>query len=107
MQARAITALIRRSRAADVIEALWSAGIRNVSTVDMCARSAALEPNDRKRSLDVATEVAMEVKLELICDNETQTAEAIALIRDHAKTGEPYAGRIYISALQTSVEIGN
>lgn len=108
MQAREIKALIHRSRAADVISALWSAGIRNVSLIDIYAHPGPFEANHQKRSLGVATKVAREqVRLVCLCDNETQTAEAIALIRDNAKTGEPYAGRIYISRLQSSIDIGN
>ena len=46
-----------------------------------------------------------EIKLELVCDNESRLAEAVAAIRDNAKTGQPSAGWIFISDISTVIEI--
>ena len=46
-----------------------------------------------------------EVKLEVICENESRTTEAISLIRENAKTGQPDVGWIYVSDIRSIFEI--
>lgn len=107
MRAREIKAFIHRSRVTDVMNALRTAGFRNVSLLDTRGLSQAFETKEREHSLGTGNAISPTVKLEVICDNESKTAEAIALIRTHAKTNEPYAGRIYISELLSGMDVGN
>lgn len=107
MRAREITAFIHRSRVADVANALRTAGFRNVTLLDTRLLSQAFEAKGREHSLSTGNGASPTVKLEVICDNESKTAEAIALIRAYAKANEPYAGRIYISELLSGMDIDN
>lgn len=107
MRAREITAFIHRSRVADVLNALRTAGFRNVTLLDTRLLSQAFEAKGREHSLSTGNGASPTVKLEVICDNESKTAEAIALIRAYAKANEPHAGRIYISELLSGMDIDN
>lgn len=102
-----IKAFIHRNRIADVVSALSSAGFRNLSVIDVQGLLRALDNKEQQYSVAIGQKVITEVKLELVCDNETRTAEAVALIREHAKTGQPDAGWVYISEIQSSIEIAD
>ena len=105
MNMREIKAFVHQNRIADVVNALSSAGFRNLSVIDVQGLLRALDSNEQKYSVEIGQKVITEVKLELVCENESRTAEAVSLIREHAKTGQSNAGWIYISEIQASVEI--
>jgi len=105
MNIREIKAFVHRNRIADVVGALSSAGFRNLSVIDVQGLLRALDSKEQQYSVAIGQKVITEVKLELVCENESKTAEAVALIREHAKTGQPSAGWILITEIQSVVEI--
>lgn len=105
MNMREVKAFVHRNRIADVVSALSSAGYRNLSVIDVHGLLRALDSKEQQYSIEIGQKVITEVKLELVCENESRTAEAVSLIREHAKTGQPNAGWIYISEIQAAVEI--
>lgn len=107
MNMREIKAFVHRNRIADVVSALSSAGFGNLSIIDVQGMLRALDSKEQQYSVEIGQKVITEVKLELVCENESRTAEAVSLIRDHARTGQPDAGWIYISEIQSRVEIGD
>ena len=100
-----VKAYIHRNRIADVVSALSTAGFRNLSVIDVQGLLRALDSKEQQYSVEIGQKVVTQVKLELVCENESRTAEAVSLIREHAKTGQPEAGWIYISEIQASIEI--
>lgn len=102
-----IKAFIHRNRAADVIRALKSAGFGNLSVVDVKGMLTALDERERDYSIELGEETITEVKLELVCEDEQRTTEAVALIRDNARTGQAEAGWIYISEIQAALPIAD
>ena len=102
-----IKAFIHRNRAADVIRALKGAGYGNLSVVDVKGMLAALDERERDYSIELGEETITMVKLELVCEDESRTAEAAHIIRDNARTGQPEAGWIYISEIQAALPIGD
>ena len=102
-----IKAFIYRNRAADVIRALKGAGYGNLSVVDVKGMLAALDERERDYSIELGEETITMVKLELVCEDESRTAEAAHIIRDNARTGQPEAGWIYISEIQAALPIGD
>jgi len=102
-----VKAFIHRNRVADVVSALNSAGFRNIAVVDVQGILKALSNKEQNYSVDIGKKVVTEVKLELVCDNDARTAEAVEAIRDNAKTGRPSAGWIFVSDIQSSIEITN
>ncbi len=102
-----IKAFIHRNRAADVIRALKGAGFSNLSVVDVKGMLAALDERERDYSIELGEETITMVKLELVCEDESRTAEAAHIIRDNARTGQPEAGWIYISEIQAALPIAD
>ena len=102
-----IKAFIHRNRVADVIRALKGAGYGNLSVVDVKGMLAALDERERDYSIELGEETITMVKLELVCEDESRTAEAAHIIRDNARTGQPEAGWIYISEIQAALPIAD
>ena len=105
MNMREVKAFVHRNRIADVVGALSSAGYRNLSDIDVHGLLRALDNKEQQYSVEIGQKVITEVKLELVCENESRTAEAVSLITEHAKTGQTNAGWIYISEIQGAIEI--
>tara|TARA_Y100001933_G_scaffold196066_1_gene196518 strand:+ start:3150 stop:3473 length:324 start_codon:yes stop_codon:yes gene_type:complete len=102
-----IKAYVHRNRVADVVNALINAGFKNLTVIDVQGMLQALDGKEQHYSVEIGQKVVTEVKLELVCDNQTQTAEAVAIIREQAKTGQSSAGWIYVSEIQSAIEITN
>jgi nitrogen regulatory protein P-II 1 len=100
-----IKAFIHRNRVADVVNALNNEGFRNITVVDVECILKTLSSADQNYSVEIGQKVVKEVKLELVCDNDERTAVAVDAIRQHAKTGQPSAGWIYITKISSSIEI--
>lgn len=105
MFVKEVKAFIHRNRVADVVNALNSAGFRNITVVDVQGILNALSSKDESYSVEIGQKVVTEVRLELVCDNESRVAEAVQAIRQNAKTGQPSAGWIYITEIQSVIEI--
>lgn len=100
-----IKAFIHRNRIADVVHALAHAGFHNLSVIDVKGMLKALDSKEQDYSLEIGEKVITEVKLELVCEDELRTAEAVNLIRENARTGQPQAGWIYISEISAAMSI--
>lgn len=105
MNGHEIKAYVHRNRIADVVDALDSAGFKNLTVIDVQGMLQALNNVEQHYSVEIGQKVVAEVKLELFCETENSTAEAVALIRTHAKTGQPTAGWIYLTEIQSAIEI--
>ncbi len=102
---REIKAFIHRNRIADVVRVLKDAGFQNLSVIDVKGMLKALDTREQNYSVEVGEKVILEIKLELVCENE-QVDEAVNLIREHARTGQALAGWVYISEIMTALPIG-
>jgi len=105
MSMKEVKAFIHRNRVADVVSALNTAGFRNITVVDVQGILKALSNKEQNYSVDIGQKVITEVKLELVCDDDKRTAEAVTAIRENAKTGQASAGWIFISEIVSSIEI--
>jgi nitrogen regulatory protein P-II 1 len=105
MNVREIKAYVHRNRIGDVVDALYTAGFRNLTVIDVEGLLKALDSREQRYSVEIGRKVVTEVKLELVCENENKTAQAVSLIREHAKTGQSSAGWIYITEIKSTIEI--
>jgi nitrogen regulatory protein P-II 1 len=101
---REIKAYIHRNRAADVVRALRKAKLGHFTLVDVKQVLSTLETDGQEYSTEFGARVLTEVKLELVCAPE-RLDEAIDLIRQNAKTGQPDSGCIYISDISACHQI--
>lgn len=105
MSMQELKAFVHRNRIADVVGALSSAGFRRLSIIDVQGLLRALDNKEQQYSVEIGQKVVTEVKLEVVCEDESRTTEAISLIQEHATTGQPEAGWIYVSDIRSSIEI--
>lgn len=105
MNTREIKAFIHRNRIADVVDVLYRAGFRNLTVIDVQGLLKAMDNKEQRYSVEFGQKVITEVKLELVCEDEKQAAEAVELIREYGKTGQPQAGWIYVTRILSSIEI--
>lgn len=100
-----IKAFIHRNRVSDIVRALGAAGFRNLSVIDVKGMLKALNEKEQDYSIEIGDAVITEVKLELVCDDELRTAEAVRIIQENGRTGRPEAGWIYLSEIQAALPI--
>lgn len=100
-----IKAYVHRNRIADVVHALDQAGFRNLTVIDVKGMLRALDSTEQEYSIEIGEKAITEIKLELVCEDEGRTAEAVRIIREHGRTGRPEAGWIYISEIQSALRI--
>jgi len=105
MNTREIKAFIHRNRVADVVDALYQAGFRNLTVIDVQGLLKALDSKEQRYSVEIGQKVITEVKLELVCTGDDRMQLAIDLIREHARTGQKHAGWIYCTGLLARTEI--
>lgn len=103
-----IKAFIHRNRIADVVHALKNShfceGRCNLSINDVAGTLKALDHKEQNFSIKLGEGIITEIKLELICED-GQADEAISLIREHARTGQPLAGWIYSTDIPDAIPI--
>ena len=95
-----VKAYIHRNRAADVVRALRKAGFGQVTLVDVKQVLKTQDASDQEYSTEFGARIITEVKLELVCET-ARLEEAIALIRENAKTGQTESGFICVSEIST------
>lgn len=100
-----IKAFIHRNRAADVVHELHRAGFRQISVSDVKGTLQALSKDEQDYSVEIGEGVITEVKLELVCDD-AKVDEAVAAIRENARTVQDLAGWIYVSDIAQALPIG-
>jgi nitrogen regulatory protein P-II 1 len=103
-----IKAFVHRNRIADVIHALKIAGFKDISVIDVLGMLKALDSQEQGYSIEIGEKVITEVKLELVCEA-AQLDQAIEIIRKNGRTGQPIAGWVYVSEIESAypIEDGN
>ncbi len=105
MSIREVKAFIHRNRIADVVNALYKANFQNLTVIDVQGLLKALDSKEQRYSIEIGQKVITEVKLELVCEGEERMAQAIELIKEHARTGQAHAGWIYCYDVLERIEI--
>lgn len=101
-----IKAFLHQHRVAEVIQKLKVAGVGNLFVTTGHGLLAALDAGEQHYSMDLATAVIREYKLELVCEDE-QVEALVAAIRDNALTGKYDAGWVYVTDVIQAVPVGN
>ncbi len=100
-----IKAFIHQHRAADVIQGLKTVGVCNLFVTNGHGLLAAQDADEQHYSMDLATAVIRECKLELLCED-GQADAMVQVIRDNARTGKPDAGWIYVNDVVQAIPVG-
>jgi len=99
-----IKAFIHRSRIADVVHALKSAGFNTPCICNVKGMFEALDTEEQAYSAELGEAVITEIKLEMVCED-SQVDEAICLIQRQARTAHTDDGWIYIIDIDRAVRI--
>ncbi|MEK8089395.1 P-II family nitrogen regulator [Thermithiobacillus plumbiphilus] len=99
-----INAFIHSHRIADVVAAIKGAGCRNVSVVDVKGLLKRIDPQERHYSLEIAEEVIVESKLQLLCEDD-QADRLVEIIARVGRTGQDQAGVVYVTDVLKAVTI--
>jgi nitrogen regulatory protein P-II 1 len=99
-----IKAFIHRTRTADVIRALRSAGFRNLTVIDVKGTLKSLDDKEQNYSIELGEAIITAIKLEFVCEDQ-QEGEAVKIIQEHGHTGQEIAGWIYISSISNAYAI--
>lgn len=103
---KVIKAFIHQHRAADVIQALKAAGgVGNLFVTTGQGMLVAIYAGEQHYSMDLGDTVIRECKLELLCEDE-QVDALVAVVRQHARTGKPEAGWVYVTDVIQAIPIG-
>lgn len=101
-----IKAFIHQHRVADAIQALKAAGgVSNLFVSTGQGMLVAMNAGEQHYSIDLGDTVIRECKLELLCED-GQVHALVTAIRDHARTGKPDAGWVYVTDVIQAIPIG-
>lgn len=95
-----VTAFVHRGRVSDIVHALEAAGFRYLTVIDVKGLLNAISAVEEYYSIELGEKVTDEVKLELICEDD-KAAHAVALIRQHGRTGQVIAGLAYVTPVES------
>jgi nitrogen regulatory protein P-II 1 len=99
-----IKAIIHRNRIADVVHALKGAGFGNLCIADVKGMLKAMGNKEQDYSVELGEAVITEIRLELVCED-ARVDEAARLIQQHARTGKPDAGWIFVNDIGQAIRI--
>ena len=101
---KCLTVYMHTRRAGAVVDALLQAGMERVAFSVVSGMLNALTDEGHAFSVELGSEVLREAKLEIVCEDE-QVAEALGLIRTHARTGQAVSGYVVITEVLECIPI--
>lgn len=103
---KVIKAFIHQHRVADTIQALKAAGgVNNLFVTTGQGMLVAMDAGEQHYSMDLGDTVIRECKLELLCEDE-QVDALVTAIHNHARTGKPDAGWVYVTDIMRATPVG-
>ena len=99
-----IKAFIRKRKAEEVIDGLEAKGFCCMTLIDVMGLGRMSDPEKVQLSISIAERFSDIVKLVVVC-NEEDTEEVMEIIQNHARSGQPGDGIIYVTPVTHSVHI--
>lgn len=99
-----VKAFIRKRKAEEVIDGLEAKGFCCMTLIDVMGIGRMSDPEKAQLSISVAERFSDIAKLVVVC-NKNDTEEVMKIIRNHARSGQPGDGIIYVSPVIRSVHI--
>lgn len=99
-----IKAFIRKRKAEEVIDALEAEGFCCMTLIDVMGLGRMSDPEKAQLSISIAERFSDIVKLVVVCkDNDTE--DVIDIIQNHARSGQPGDGIIYVTPVSQTIHI--
>ncbi len=99
-----IKAYIRPERADIVLSHLEAIGITGMTVIDVSMIGSWADKKDLNISLEYCERYSKAVKIELICPDDLSEM-VIGTILDHAHSGQPGDGKIFVANVEDAVSI--
>jgi nitrogen regulatory protein P-II 1 len=99
-----VKAFIRKRKAEEVIDALEAKGVCCMTLIDVMGLGRMSDPDKAQLSISIAERFSDIMKLVIVCGKD-QTQQVVDIIRDHARSGQPGDGIIYVTPVSQSVHI--
>lgn len=99
-----VKAFIRKRKAEEVIDALEAVGFCCMTLIDVMGLGRMSDPEKARLSISIAERFSDIMKLVVVCGAK-QSQQVVDIIRDHARSGQPGDGIIYVTPVSQSVHI--
>jgi nitrogen regulatory protein P-II 1 len=101
-----ISAVIEALKVADAIATGQPGGMRNINVAAVQSLLTAVDTREQRYSMDLAEPVIEEYKLELLCED--GDAERLAkVVAIAGRTGQGEAGWVYVTTVESAMQIGS
>lgn len=99
-----VKAFIRKRKAEEVIDNLEAQGFCCMTLMDVMGIGRMSDPEKVQISVSIAERFSEIAKLVVVCDD-ADTNEVVKIIENHARSGQPGDGIIYVTPVSQSVHI--
>lgn len=99
-----IKAFIRKRKAEEVIDALEASGYCCMTLIDVMGLGRMSDPEKTQLSISIAERFSDIMKLVVVCNND-DTEEVMEIIQQHARSGQPGDGIIYVTPVSQTIHI--
>lgn len=101
-----ISAVIEALKSADMTLAGYSAGMRNINVAAVQSLLTAIDTKEQRYSMDLAEPVIEEYKLELLCED-VEAERLVKVVAMAGRTGQGEAGWVYVTTVESAIQIGS
>lgn len=101
---REIKVYVRRETLEPVLRALRDAGVAHVVVNHVQSFGSGIDPQHWRISMEAGTQYSEHAKMEFVCA-EGEVDEFVRVIRQHAHTGAPGDGVIFVSPVDRAIKI--
>lgn len=101
---REIKVYLRRETLDPVMRALRGAGVEHVVVNHVQSYGSGVDPRHWRLSMEAGTQYTENAKMEFVCA-EDEVDELVGVIQQHARTGAPGDGVIFVSPVERAVKI--
>ncbi|TYP93602.1 nitrogen regulatory protein P-II family [Fodinibius salinus] len=99
-----IKAFIRKRKAEEVIDGLEAEGFCCMTIIDVMGLGRMSDPEKAQLSISIAERFSDIVKLVVVC-TQNDTEEVLEIIQNHARSGQPGDGIIYVTPVSKTIHI--
>ncbi|MGK7369007.1 MAG: P-II family nitrogen regulator [Candidatus Halalkalibacterium sp. M3_1C_030] len=99
-----VKAFIRKRKAEEVVDGLEAEGYCCMTVLEVMGLGRMSDPNKTRLSVSIAERFTDIVKLVIVCDDK-DVDKVVSIIQNHARSGQPGDGIIYVTPVSKSVHI--
>jgi nitrogen regulatory protein PII len=99
-----VKAFIRKRKAEEVVDGLEAEGYCCMTVLEVMGLGRMSDPDKAQLSVSIAERFTDIVKLVIVCDDK-DTDNVVSIIQNHARSGQPGDGIIYVTPVSKTIHI--